>query len=938
MLKKIAFAGVGIALLASPLLASADTASELQARISTLLAQLTQLQAQLANLQSADQSPRPQSPDQSPAPVRPIDRICPQIVRNLEQGIEGNDVKEVQAYLGVTQTGYFGPQTARAVTAFQADEGLTQVGIVGPQTRAAFARRCGWGNNQTFTASPTSGAAPLTVTFAAANLDASGLYTIDFDDESSLTLSSYCAQDEGPCPQGPNYAQKSHTYTRNGTYVAKLMYQQTFYCPSGAMCPAMMPMPKTIGTVTITVDGNTAGGPKLAPQSDTAGTVGAPLSIIGTGFTPGNTNNVFFGNPSVPGGPTLAAANLAPTNVGEKFQGLFFTVPAYIAVGTYPVSVSNANGSSGTNDTNGNPVTYRVRPSATISSISPSPAPVGSTITISGKGFDQQLVNVDILSTTGQEMQVTGATPTYNGTQVSITLAADRVPAGQYLVSVRNVGAGTPFGGVASRAVPLTVTSDSQGRGITVTSPNSGERWDLESQKSITWSDGRESLIARSYDIFLDRTGPICTNPLLGCPAIAYRPFTIARHVAGGSYSWTVGRMIEPTLINEGVGTYTVRVCDSGSESSCDSSDQSFQITNPTYENNRPPVITNFSGPTSLPTGQKGTWLVQASDPEGKRLTYTYSWCDVTNGGYGVCSAQAYPVGGETTNAFTTSFPSAGTYKVSVSVSDDLGKSAQASATVTVSGGTTAATLSAQPTSGAAPLGVTFTSNSPGTINFGDGSSGEMSPNCATGLDGQSRCDTGSYFTGHTYVNPGTYIATLTSAGSCTSGYCAQTASATVTVSGGSTACEVTDIYAESVPGYVYYNLFMKVRNLPGATSKMPVVSITGAESWDNLTFSQVGYSSGVTTLQASQTVNGTGINYIMERKYTIRPVSNGTAPITCTPMGGGGIPYPVPISTYPTQTTNGAGASVGGSSANLANALTALESLLQAFIAKLGQ
>src|SRR3989344_7568334 len=128
MFKKAVFAGLGIALLASPLLVSADTLSDLQAKISALLQQVAQLQDQLRSLKA-------------PETVRPIDRFCPQILRTLDQGISGSDVKELQAYLGVSETGYFGPATARAVAAFQAEEGLTQAGTVGPQTRAALDRK-----------------------------------------------------------------------------------------------------------------------------------------------------------------------------------------------------------------------------------------------------------------------------------------------------------------------------------------------------------------------------------------------------------------------------------------------------------------------------------------------------------------------------------------------------------------------------------------------------------------------------------------------------------------------------------------------------------------------------------------------------------------------------------------------------------------------------
>ena len=128
---KHAFAAIAFTALL-PFVASALTTEEIMAQIRSLLAQITQLQEQLKSLQTT--------------PVgegAPPSRVCPQILRTLSQGMSGADVRELQASLGVTQTGYFGPMTARAVSAFQAGEGLSRVGMVGPQTRAAFARRCG---------------------------------------------------------------------------------------------------------------------------------------------------------------------------------------------------------------------------------------------------------------------------------------------------------------------------------------------------------------------------------------------------------------------------------------------------------------------------------------------------------------------------------------------------------------------------------------------------------------------------------------------------------------------------------------------------------------------------------------------------------------------------------------------------------------------------
>lgn len=54
------------------------------------------------------------------------------------RGSGGSEVASVQAALGLPATGFFGPDTTRAVRAFQAKRGLLVDGIVGPQTRAAL--------------------------------------------------------------------------------------------------------------------------------------------------------------------------------------------------------------------------------------------------------------------------------------------------------------------------------------------------------------------------------------------------------------------------------------------------------------------------------------------------------------------------------------------------------------------------------------------------------------------------------------------------------------------------------------------------------------------------------------------------------------------------------------------------------------------------------
>jgi hypothetical protein len=84
------------------------------------------------------------------------------------------------------------------------------------------------------------------------------------------------------------------------------------------------------------------------------------------------------------------------------------------------------------------------------------------------------------------------------------------------------------------------------------------------------------------------------------------------------------------------------------------------------------------------------------------------------------------------------------------------------------------------------------------------------------------------------------------------------------------TSCKVVDVYAKSAPGYVYSNLYIKTSNLV-ATSGLPV-GIVGTGSWDNLTFKK---DTATGDLIANQTMNSTGVSYVLSMKNNIKLVQN---------------------------------------------------------------
>ena len=131
----ISIAAMGL-ILAPAVIVSADTSTaSVQTLIQTLQAQIATLQAQLNALVTAQSAVIAASGDVTQTAT---------LLRNLREGMSGDDVKTLQAILAKYPdiypegliSGFFGKATAKAVRRFQQRENLDSVGTVGPRTLA----------------------------------------------------------------------------------------------------------------------------------------------------------------------------------------------------------------------------------------------------------------------------------------------------------------------------------------------------------------------------------------------------------------------------------------------------------------------------------------------------------------------------------------------------------------------------------------------------------------------------------------------------------------------------------------------------------------------------------------------------------------------------------------------------------------------------------
>lgn len=279
MKKYIVGALLSIGILVSPLFTQAASLTDTQVQaILTLLNAFGADQSTINNVQTALNGG---------TPIIEKRAFCHNFNNDITVGNKGDEIVALKTALHIANGTFepldipsvFNEDTAATVVSFQAKYGIRQTGYVGPLTRAKLNklygcdttqppmpvppqacpltmaipsckvgyRLGGWCNQEcfpddnigNFSASPTSGSAPLLVSFNTTASTDNGEVTIDFGDGQRSSFEKGL----------------THYYTSPGNYVAMLMQQPPFVCnaPEGAACAQMMPAQKIIGTVKINV-------------------------------------------------------------------------------------------------------------------------------------------------------------------------------------------------------------------------------------------------------------------------------------------------------------------------------------------------------------------------------------------------------------------------------------------------------------------------------------------------------------------------------------------------------------------------------------------------------------------------------------------------------------------------------------------------------------
>lgn len=227
---------------------------------------------------------------------------------------------------------------------------------------------------------------------------------------------------------------------------------------SATAITAAVPGTATDGPVQITVGGQSATSsadfavappPMITGLSPTSGRLGSALAILGQNFSPDLANNtVYFSG----GSPPATVTSASSTELDVVVRSSAATGPVQVIVGEGQPTFS------------ANPFTV-LPPS--ISGFSPATGPPGTTVTISGDGFDTESIHsngvtfngVSALVLSASASQITVAVPA-QATSGPIVLIVDALPAvtvGNYVVTppVPTINSFTPTTGAAGTTVQI---------------------------------------------------------------------------------------------------------------------------------------------------------------------------------------------------------------------------------------------------------------------------------------------------------------------------------------------------------------------------------------------------------------------------------------------------------------------------------------------------
>jgi PKD repeat protein len=586
-----------------------------------------------------------------------------------------------------------------------------------------------------FTATPTTGTAPLPVSFTDHSTNTPTSWSWSFGDGGSATT------------QHP-----SHTYATAGSYTVAL----TAANAGGSNTRT------SASYITVTA-------PVVAPVAAFAGTPATGTAPLPVSFTDQSTNTPTSWSWDFGDGTTGTTQNPGHT---------------YATAGSYTVALTAANtGGSNTRTS-----------AAYITVAAPVPAPVAAFVGTPTSGtvplpvsFTDQSTNTptswswdlgDGTTVTAQHPVHTYATAgTYTVALTATNAGGSNTKTNNAYVTVTALVAvplaaftAAPRSGVAPLSVSFTDQSTNAptswswtfGDGGTATTQNPGHSYATAGTYTVTLTAANAAgSNTITSDAYVTVTAPVVTpvavfegTPTSGAAPLAVS-FTDQSTNAPTSWSWTFGDRSTATSQNPShtfisPGTYTVALTATNAAGS-------NRMSRTAYVTVTAPVVPPVAAFTAAPTSGVAPLAVQLTDRSTNTPT-SWSW--------------SFGDGGtSTTQSPRHTYTAAGTYTVALTATNTAGSSSKTNIgyiTVTLLVVAPVAAFTGMPTAGVAPLAVTFTDQSANTPtswswSFGDGSV-ETTQN-----------------PGHTYATAGTYTVALTATNIAGSNTKTSTAYVTVT-------------------------------------------------------------------------------------------------------------------------------------------------------------